>query len=334
MNTSDSFSALRRANPRARRGFATSVEAAEHEIQARLATEPVSTPRRRPRRRTVRISVASASAAAVAAGLAFLAVGSLSSGPGIEDAAAAVQKAATLTAASAERSGTAEVRITHGGELWAGTTVVWNGHDIATSRLNQSGDRRPGAGVKMGAEWLVVDGVLYGIDPEVEGGWIAFGDPSSIDPDSGTTPSEYLAAVREDVGGATLRRITHGMTGLTRTELADGSAVYRGTVASGLLARETGYKEGQFIRVLPFGYVAHDEAADPASPLDTAITVDANGIVHEIVMTWGSGSSTWRYSVTYNDLGSTPAPAAPANARSLREWRFGGQRPTPPGGGN
>ncbi|NUT56535.1 MAG: hypothetical protein HOQ03_11220 [Thermoleophilia bacterium] len=30
----------------------------------------------------------------------------------------------------------------------------------------------------------------------------------SIDPGSGTTPAEYLVAVREDVGGATLRRLT------------------------------------------------------------------------------------------------------------------------------
>ena len=47
--------------------------------------------------------------------------------------------------------------------------------------------------------------------------------------------------------------------------------------AAGLIARESGFKEGGPIRVFPFGYVAHDEAADPAAPLDTAITVGGMG---------------------------------------------------------
>ena len=59
------------------------------------------------------------------------------------------------------------------------------------------------------------------------------GSPKNIDPDSGTTPDEYLAAVRDDVGGAALRRITNGMTGLTTRTLGDGSTVYSGAVRPG-----------------------------------------------------------------------------------------------------
>jgi hypothetical protein len=147
--------------------------------------------------------------------------------------------------------------------------------------------------------------------------WVNIGSPNSIDPDSGTTPDEYLAAVREDVGGATLRRITNGMTGLTTRALDDGSTVYSGAVAAGLIARESGFKEGQAIRVLPFGYVAHDQAADPANRLRTAVTVGADGIVREIAVTWG----TWTYTVTYSRLGETAAPKAPANARDLLRER-------------
>jgi hypothetical protein len=124
--------------------------------------------------------------------------------------------------------------------------------------------------------------------------------------------------VREDVGGVTLRRITGGMTRLTKRELDDGSTVYSGTVAAGLIARESGFKEGRTIRVFPFGYVAHDEAADPSVPLDTAVTVSADGVIREIAVTWGSSPSAWSFTVTYNGLGATPAPAAPANARPLR----------------
>jgi hypothetical protein len=72
--------------------------------------------------------------------------------------------------------------------------------------------------------------------------------------------------VQEDTGGATLRRITDAMTGLTTRQLGDGSTVYSGAVAAGLIARKLGFKEGRSIRVLPFGFVAHDEAADPAAP--------------------------------------------------------------------
>jgi hypothetical protein len=171
---------------------------------------------------------------------------------------------------------------------------------------------------KAGDELLVVDGVLYGIDP-VDGTWVVLGDPKGIDPDSGTTPAEYLAAVRGDVGGATLRRLVDGMTGLTTDDLGDGGTVYSGSVAAGLVARESGFKEGQAIRVFPFGYVAHDEAADPDTPLDAAVTVDGDGFIREIAVRWGTDASAWTYTVTYSHLGETPAPVAPENARPMRE---------------
>jgi hypothetical protein len=158
--------------------------------------------------------------------------------------------------------------------------------------------------------------MMYGHDPAHEG-WVEVGPVSSIDPGSGTTPTEQLDAIREDVGGTTLRRITSGMSGLTATRLADGSTVYSGTFRAGLLARETGFKEGQAIRVFPFGYVAHGAAANPRSRLDTAVTVGSDGVIREIAVAWG----TWTYTVAYSELGSTPALAAPADATSLRELR-------------
>jgi hypothetical protein len=311
MNTSESFQALRRANPRARPSFAESVEAAADRVHTRIATGAVRSGRSRPRRRLVRASTAVMSLAAAAVAAAVL-LGSPGVGPGVANAAAAVRQAATVTAAAAERSGTAVVRITHNGEAWAGTTIRWNGQDMALSR------NHPERRAKAGAEMLVVDGTMYGIDPE-RGDWVVLGSPQNIDPDSGTTPDEYLAAVREDVGGATLHRITDAMTGLTTRRLEDGSTVYSGAVAAGLIARETGFKEGQHIRVFPFGYVAHDEAADPDAPLQAAVTVGADGVVREINVTWGTEASAWRYTVAYGHLGATPAPVAPEGARPLRE---------------
>ena len=256
-------------------------------------------------RRLVALSAA-ATLATVAVAATIVAVGSPN---GVEDATAAFKNAAAVTAASAERSGIAAVRITHDGELWAGTTIRWNGDDLALS------SDTPGRSGKVGSQLRVVEGTVYGID-ERDGGWLAMGSPTNIDPDSGTTPAEHLAAVREDVGGATLRRLADGMTGLT-TRRAGGSTVYTGKAAAGLIARESGFKEGQAIRVFPFGFVANDEAGDPAALLDTAVTVGADDVVRQIAVTWG----TWSYTVSYRGLGRTAAPAAPANARSLLEER-------------
>jgi hypothetical protein len=315
---SKSFQALRRANPRAKEGFAGSVEAVTDAVRAQIVTAHAPPPRTRrsyARRRLVGASAAGAALAAAAAVVAFLTVGSPDGGPGVENAVAAVKRAATLTAASAERSGTAVVRITHNGEVWAGRTIRWHGEDLSLSGDVPRRDVPGRPGRRAGSELLVVGGMMYGIDPG-DGRWVVLGSPESIDPGSGTTPDEYLAAVREDVGGVTLRRIARGVSGLTTRRLGDGSTAYSGTVAAGLIARESGFKEGQPIRVFPFGYVAHDEAANPAAPLNAVVTVGADGIVREIAVTWGESASAWTYRVTYSKLGATSALVAPANARN------------------
>jgi hypothetical protein len=316
MNASDSLEVLRRANPRGKAGFAESVEAVADRLSARIAsTAPHERVARRPRpgrRPLVGISAAGVALATAAAVSAVVVSMSPGDGSGIDNAVAAISRAATVTAASAERSGTAVVWIAHNGQAWDGTTVRWHGADVAVTRDAPQQRRKTGDLLR------VVDGTLYGIDP-AKGGWVDLGKPENIDPDSGTTPAEYIAAAREDVGGQTLRRITGGMTGLTTTTLDDGSTVYRGMVAAGLIARETGHKEGQAIRVLPFGFVAHDEAADGSAPLDTAVTVGADGVVRKLTVTWGTSASAWTYTVSYRGLGATAAPVAPPNARPLRK---------------
>ncbi len=306
MSTSESFEALRRSNPRSTAGFAQSVDA----VRAQIAITEAAPrqPARRQRAGLVRLAAVGA-ALTVAAGVAAVTVRSPGGGPGVEDAAAEVRKAATVTTSAAERSGTAAVRITHDGELWAGSTIRWHDGDLSVSR--DAPDRRGRAG----AHLLLVGGTLYGVE---EGHWVIFGDPGSIDPGSGTTPDEYAAAVREDVGGMTLRRIAGRVTGLTVSRPGNGSTVYRGQIAAGAIARETGFKEGEAIRVLPFGYVAHDEAANASALLDVAVTVGADGVARQISVSWG----TWDYTVTYGSLGSAPALKAPKNARDLVKERL------------
>jgi hypothetical protein len=305
MNSSESFEALRRANPRARAGFGPAVDAAAEAVRARVtAASEARTVRPRASRRAVGVSVLGVSVAAAAVAV-VLSLGSPGGGPGVESATAALKKAGTVTASSAERSGTARVRIMHTGTVWAASLIRWNGSDLA---LGRDTPQRPGQAT---SEFLVVDGMMYGIDPE--GGWMELGPPSSIDPGSGTTPAEYLAAVREDVGGETLRRITGAMAGLTTTQLGGGSTAYSGTVAAGLIARESGFKEGQAIRVFPFGYVAHGAAADPSALLNVVVTVRGDGVVHRIAVSWPS----WTYTIDYSKLGATVAPQAPVHPKPL-----------------
>jgi hypothetical protein len=47
------------------------------------------------------------------------------------------------------------------------------------------------------------------------------------------------------------------------------------------------------------------------------VTTGADGVVRGIPVRWG----TWRYTVTYGELGTTPAPVAPENAKSLEDLR-------------
>jgi hypothetical protein len=288
MSATDSLEALRRANPRHEPGFADRVAA--------VAVEPITiaVPRHsrvwRPSRVLPALTVVSAVIVA-----ALVVIGSPPS-------PLTLAHAATISASAADASGVVTVTITQDGATWASKAVQWNGDDIA---IDTNDPGRPGHG-----DMRVVDGALYLADPDTPGRWERAGSPESIDPDSGTTPAEYLAAVKADAGGETLRRISAAMTDTRTTTNDDGSTVYAGRVAAGELARESGYKEGQPIRVFPFGYVAHDDAANPASPVNVAITVNRDGLIREILATW-RGASAWTYRLSYSGLGSTPAPPAP-----------------------
>ena len=305
MTQTDSLDALRRANPRHKPDFAEGI--------GNLTRKAGNPPSRQPFRRWPAIGIP-AVATAVAVVVALVAVGS-PVGPLVVSPAEAMQRAVVESAASAESSGTVELEITQDGNLWVARTLRWNGTDLSIANNEPTAAGR--------GDLLVVDGIMYGPDPEVVDGWMEMGSPDSIDPDSGTTPDEYLAAIAEDLGGATIERITDQMSDLTTSQAEDGSTIYNGKVPAGALARETGVKEGEAIRVLPFGNVAHDDANDPASLIDISIGVRPDGTIGEIHATWG-GQSSWSYRLVYSDLGSTaplekPAKIQPCLRCSLTE---------------
>jgi hypothetical protein len=296
MNTTDSLDALRRANPRHKPDFLES---------AIELTRNAGTPPSRQAFRPWPVVGIPAVATVVVVVVTLIAVGS-PVGPLVVSPAEAMQQAVVASASAAESSGTVVLEITQDGELWVGRTLRWNGTDLSISPNETSPAGKGGL--------LVVDGIMYGPNPEIADGWIEMGSPDSVDPDSGTTPGEYLAAIGEDVGGATMQRITGEMTDLTTSQTEGGSTIYTGKVPASALARETGLKEGETLRVLPFGNVAHDDASNPASLIDISISVRPDGTIGEILATWG-GASSWSYRLTYSDLGSTAALEKPAKVQ-------------------
>jgi hypothetical protein len=280
------------------------------DLDGREATGPGL--RRRPRR-PLRVALIAATVTALTTAALLLSEPPLGT-PNLAPAAA-LQQAVTVSAGAADASGSVTVEITRDGIVWAAKTVRWNGDDLS---VVDAGSTRPGRG-----ELRVVGGTMYSPDPKTPDAWIELGSPDSVDPGSGTTPDDYLEAVREDAGGTTLRRITEAMADLATHMTDDGSTVYAGQVAAGELARRTGFKEGAPLRVLPYGYVAHDEAADPASLIAVTITVAADGSIREIAAAWG-GPHQWSYRLTFSELGTTPPPVAPDNVSDSPRCRTPG----------
>ena len=249
MNTTDSLGALRRANPRHK------PDCAESAVD--LTRKAGHSPSRPALRRWPVVGIPAVAIVVIVVAT-LITVGS-PVGPLVVSPAEAMQQAVIASATAAESSGTVLHEITQDRDLWVARTLRWNGSDLSIANNEPSAAGR--------GDLLVVDGIMYGPDPEVVDGWIEMGSPDSVDPHSGTTPDEYLAAITEDVGGATIQRITDQMTGV---------------------------KEGKAIRVLPFGNVAHDDANDPASLIDISLSVRPDGTFGEIHATWG-GQSSWSY---------------------------------------
>ena len=211
MTPTHSLDALRRANPCHRPDFAENIGDLTRKAATLTSLETSETtesrgPSPKPAfRRWPAIGIP-AVATVVALVVTFIAVGS-PVGPLAVSPAEAMQQAVIASASAAESSGTVVLEITQNGDLWVGRTLRWNGTDLSISPNETSPAGKGGL--------LVVDGIMYGPNPEVADGWIEMGSPDSVDPDSGTTPGEYLAAIGEDVGGATMQRITGEMTDVT-----------------------------------------------------------------------------------------------------------------------
>ena len=298
MSTSESFEALRRSNPRSTAGFAQSVDAVRTQIAVTEAAPRQPTPRRRVG--LVRLAAVGV-ALTVAVGVAAVTVRSPGGGPGVEDAAAVVRKAATVTAAAAERSGTAVVRITHDGEPWAG--------------IDDSLERRRPLGVT--SDFAAIGAAGPGRELSARRrdalrrrrGSLGHPrrSPANIDPgqwdDSGRVSSPRFARTS---AARRLRRIRRPRERLhdDHEALETGRRSIAARSLRELVARETGFKDGEAIRVLPVRLRRPRRGRESASALlDAALTVGADGVVREIARELGERGL---HRDSYTRLGSAP----------------------------
>ncbi|MEZ5126418.1 MAG: hypothetical protein R2826_09245 [Thermoleophilia bacterium] len=308
---SNDIHALRRANPRQSPGFEGRLREAEARCAQVIAREEALTDAPdaygavRPGRSGARwgrwsrsrrfVALAAAAAAVVVAAVTVATVWPHAGGMGVADAYAAVKKAAAVTAASTQQSGTAVVRASQGGVARFAQTARWHDGDLHVTN---------DTGTQAVSEWLLVDGHLYFHIPQ---GWEG----------PNTYPKgwneQYLAPTRLDLTGGSLQRITGGMQGVTTASGDDGATVYRGTVAAGVLAARHELRDGRSELVFPFGFIPEDDAPKADAPLDVTLTVGDDGLVRELTASWGAGESAWSYSIAYSDLGSTAPVAAPAS---------------------
>ncbi len=327
MSLSNSLEALRRANLLDGAGYDDLLDrlaCAALEHRELTADRPSTADSRKPRWTRRPIGARATGAFPIGAGvlvavvvIALLMAGS-PLGPQALPPAAAMEHAVEVTATAADESGIVEVEITQDGELWAAKTVHWNGDDLSVSESDTSASHR--------RDLLVVDWMMYGHDPEAPGEWVELRISRQHRPRHRNDAGRLPVRGHEDAGGETLRRITSAMTDLTTSAGADGSTIYQGHVPAGDLARETGTKDGQTLRVLPYGYVAHDQASNPSSMIAVSITVGADETIQVISATWG-GVSDWTYNLRFDDLGSASELAAPVNARPLPVCRLAPERP-------
>jgi hypothetical protein len=261
-----------------------------HRAETRLAeaiTGSRTRDRRTPtRRRSRRFALGGALVAAAAAALALIMTLSPAGGGGVQSAQAAVEQAGAATAAAARHSGTVEVRMAHNGRPWSAETVHWN----------QGNASVVGSGVGSPGRLLFVDGVLF---TKVAGSWAAV-DKGGV---SGYMRQRYIAPALNGIAGNTFRHIVGGIQDLQIRHGQDGTTVFSGRESARLLTSDP--RTGERIRVLPFGFVAHGEAADPNALLRIAVTVGSDHLIQRIAVAWGAGASAWSYTVTYANLGNT-----------------------------
>lgn len=267
-----------------------------------------------------RLTLAAAAAVVALAG-AITAVMLFAGGPsGITSitpalAAEAVKKAAADTAAAGQ-SGIIHTTLVENGVPIITRTFSWNGEDLA---ILAGGE---GQGV---SELRYVGGRFY------EKGYFA---PAAVDeqwhhytdydngggdhpgPNAANTdfvPARFLSDSRSALVGSGLMDLVSSASGLTETSSAEGSYTYTGTLT---VARMLEHDLG--LSGVPFAGqpLSKMDLRDPQAPVSIEVTVGSTGLIEAATLSYQFEGQSWTYKVTYGELGSAPAIAAPDPAHT------------------
>lgn len=268
-----------------------------------------------------RLTLSTAAAVVVLAG-AITAVMLFTHGPtGITSmtpalAAEAVNKAAADTAAAGQ-SGIIDTTLVENGVPVLTRTFSWNGEDLSV----RAGGEQQGV-----SELRYVDGHFY------EKGYFA---PAAVEdqqwhhytdydngggdhpgPNAANTdfvPAGFLTDSRSALVGSGLMDLVGSASELTQTSSAEGNHTYTGalTVAK-LLAHDLGLSGVPFAGQ-PLGKMG---LRDQEAPVSIKVTVDSSGLIKVATLDYQFEGMSWTYKVTYSELGSALAIAAPDPAHT------------------
>jgi hypothetical protein len=317
MRTDTSLHALREASPRNQPGFDDWIDSFDS-LRTQIPAIPIPAQRPLPKpdprhRRVVGLAVTVAAAVAVVGVVVGLALTAAS--PPSADAAARRALAATAAAPS----GTMTTTVLHAGVTHTIDAARWNGGDIAFS---------PGVGPI--PQLLLIGGGLY--VQTSDGTWLHYAKASDVGP----KPLGGLVQLAYDNIACTSPQQILGLaTHVQKATQSDGTTVYTGTIPSSSL--DPGLVPGndaitsmilgaQKRTDMIFG-VGRNEGDAPGgyqNDLQLEMSVGRDGLVREVSVTFqrqDTGSpavdGTYRWSVTYSQLGSTPPITAPASSTDV-----------------
>ena len=317
MGTDTSLHALREASPRNQPGFDDWIDSFDS-LMTQIAASPAPARRTLPtpdshHRRVVGLAVTVAAGVAVVGVVVGLALTAAS--PPSADAAARRALAATAAAPS----GTMATTVLHAGVTHTIDGARWNGNDIAFS---------PGIGPI--SQLLLIGGGMY--VQTSDGAWLHYAKASDVEP----KPLGGLVQLAHDnIAGTSPQQILALATHVQKALQADGTTVYTGTIPSSSL--DPGLVPGNDAitsmilgaqkrtdMIFGVGPKGGDAPGGYQNDLQLRMSVGGDGLVQQVSVTFqrqGTGSSavdgTYRWSVTYSQLGSTPAITPPASSTDV-----------------
>jgi hypothetical protein len=207
--------------------------------------------------------------------------------------------------------------VLHGGVTRTIDATRWNGRDIAFS---------PGFGPI--PQLLLIGGGMY--LQTSDGTWLHYANASNVGP----KPLGGLTQLAQDnIAGTTPQQILALATHVQKTAQPDGTTIYTGTIPSSSINAGNDPGNNAIISMIlsaqkrtdmMFGAGKGDAPGGQLSDLQLQMSVGGDGLVKQVSVTFqgqDTGSpaadSTYTWSVTYSQLGSTPPITAPSSSTDV-----------------